>query len=100
VVPAPSCIGDLSRQAMVFGILSSNAFRSSHLPYFLSPSCLTSKFPEVVNVYYSGGSLDDAFSKEICGGPHVEHTGTIGKFVILKEKAVSAGVRRIRADVK
>lgn len=58
------------------------------------------KYPDVVKVYYSGVSEDDAFSKEICGGPHVEHTGEIGKFVILKEKAVSAGVRRIRADVE
>ena len=37
------------------------------------------------------------FSREICGGPHVEHTGTLGKFKITKEEAVSAGVRRIKA---
>lgn len=36
-------------------------------------------------------------SKEICGGPHVEHTGELGKFKIVKEQAVAAGVRRIRA---
>lgn len=39
------------------------------------------------------------YSKEICGGPHVEHTGVIGKFKILKEEASSAGVRRIKAVV-
>jgi len=37
------------------------------------------------------------FSREICGGPHVEHTGTMGKFRITKEEAVSAGIRRIKA---
>lgn len=37
------------------------------------------------------------FSREICGGPHVEHTGVLGKFRIIKEEAVSAGVRRIKA---
>ena len=37
------------------------------------------------------------FSKEICGGPHVENTGTLGKFTIQKEEASSAGVRRIKA---
>lgn len=38
-----------------------------------------------------------AFSREICGGPHVEHTGGMGKFRIVKEEAVSQGVRRIKA---
>ncbi len=37
------------------------------------------------------------FSKEVCGGPHVEHTGELGKFKITKEEAVSSGVRRIKA---
>jgi alanyl-tRNA synthetase len=40
------------------------------------------------------------FSREVCGGPHVEHTGLIGKFKITKEEAVSAGVRRIKAIVE
>lgn len=39
----------------------------------------------------------DGFSKEICGGPHVERTGELGRFRIAKEQAVGAGVRRIRA---
>ncbi len=57
------------------------------------------KYPAVVKVYYAGRSLEKAFSKEICGGPHVISTGEVGKFTIGKEKAVSAGVRRVRADV-
>ena len=41
----------------------------------------------------------DGFSKEICGGPHVAKTGDLGGFKIVKEEAVSAGVRRIKATV-
>lgn len=56
------------------------------------------KYPSVVKVYTVGP--DPApFSRELCGGPHVTHTGTIGKFKILKEEAVSSGIRRIRAVV-
>jgi len=40
------------------------------------------------------------FSKEICGGPHVARTSLIGKFKIIKEEGVSAGVRRIKAVVE
>mgnify|MGYP001619483154 FL=1 len=57
------------------------------------------KYPDIVHVYFAGNTLDDAFSKEFCGGPHVTHTGEIGTFKIIKEEACSAGVRRIRAVV-
>ncbi len=58
------------------------------------------KYPDVVSVYtVHDQNSDDVFSKEFCGGPHVTHTSEIGKFVILKEEASSAGVRRIRATV-
>ena len=50
------------------------------------------KYESMVKVYTIGD-----FSKEVCGGPHVEHTGVLGKFVIQKEQSSSAGVRRIRA---
>jgi len=55
------------------------------------------KYESVVKVFTIGSSTTDFFSKEVCGGPHVEKTGTLGKFTIQKEQSSSAGVRRIRA---
>jgi len=51
-----------------------------------------SKYGDKVKVYTIGD-----FSKEICGGPHVERTGNMGHFKIKKEEACSSGVRRIKA---
>ncbi|MBX3012788.1 MAG: alanine--tRNA ligase [Caldilineaceae bacterium] len=50
------------------------------------------RYGEQVKVYTIGD-----FSKEICGGPHVEQTGELGHFQIIKEEAVGTGIRRIRA---
>ena len=55
------------------------------------------KYEAQVKVYTIGNSPKDFFSKEVCGGPHTQRTGTLGKFVIQKEQSSSAGVRRIRA---
>jgi alanyl-tRNA synthetase len=55
------------------------------------------KYEERVKVYTIGDSSTGVFSKEVCGGPHVERTGLLGKFTIQKEQSSSAGVRRIRA---
>jgi len=57
------------------------------------------KYPEKVKVYYIGDSIESAYNKEFCGGPHVSRTGEIGHFKILKEEASSAGIRRIRAAI-
>ena len=54
------------------------------------------KYGEMVKVY-SIGEKGDYFSREFCGGPHVKNTSELGKFKILKEEAVSAGIRRIKA---
>ncbi|MCQ2612168.1 MAG: alanine--tRNA ligase [Treponemataceae bacterium] len=59
----------------------------------------TNKYGEDVKVY-TIGTKDDWFSKEVCGGPHVERTGLIGHFKITKEQSSSAGVRRIRAVIE
>jgi len=59
-----------------------------------------SKYGEKVKVYSIGDpstGSGQAFSKEICGGPHAERTGILGKFKITKEESSSAGVRRIKA---
>lgn len=58
------------------------------------------KYGDTVSVYtvYDPKS-GEIISREFCGGPHVEHTGTIGKFKIQKEEASSAGVRRIKAAI-
>lgn len=55
------------------------------------------KYGDEVSVYYVGENLESAFSKEFCGGPHVTQTGELGVFKIVKEEAVAAGVRRIKA---
>jgi alanyl-tRNA synthetase len=50
------------------------------------------KYGERISVYLVGD-----FSIEICGGPHVKNTKELGKFEIIKEEAVAAGIRRVRA---
>ena len=58
----------------------------------------SNKYGEDVKVY-TIGTKDKWFSKEVCGGPHVQHTAQIGDFKIEKEQSSSAGVRRIRATI-
>jgi alanyl-tRNA synthetase len=59
------------------------------------------KYGEEVRVVAVGGeqeeNLNEAFSKEFCGGTHVGRTGSIDGFKITKEESISAGVRRITA---
>ena len=59
------------------------------------------KYPEVVSVYTIGSQKNKGwFSKEICTGPHVNNTSDIGKFKIIKEESVAAGIRRIKGIVE
>jgi alanyl-tRNA synthetase len=53
------------------------------------------RYDEVVKMY----SIGD-YSREVCGGPHVEHTAVLGRFRILKEQSSSRGVRRIKAVIE
>ena len=59
------------------------------------------RYGDTVKVYTVGDADGERYSREICGGPHVEHTGVLGedgkKFKIQKEESSSAGVRRIKA---
>lgn len=57
------------------------------------------KYPEKLKVY-TIGDFNNPISREVCGGPHVEHTGVIGHFRIKKEESSSAGVRRIKAMIE
>lgn len=65
------------------------ALKSGALAFFKE------KYLEQVKVY----SIGD-FSKEICGGPHIERTSKLGEFKIIKEKSSGSNVRRIRAVLK
>lgn len=60
------------------------------------------RYPDIVSVYTVVDPSEPRgfFSKEICTGPHVRNTKDIGKFKILKEESVSAGVRRIKSVVE
>lgn len=53
------------------------------------------KYKDRVSVYTIGD-----FSVEICGGPHVEHTGELGHFKIMKEESAASGIRRIKAHLE
>lgn len=55
------------------------------------------KYGEQISIYFIGDSLELAYSKEFCGGPHVKNTSELGVFKIQKEEASSQGVRRIKA---
>ncbi len=55
------------------------------------------KYPDIVKVYSMVGADGVVYSRELCGGPHVETSKDMGKFKIVKEESSSAGVRRIKA---
>jgi alanyl-tRNA synthetase len=67
------------------------------------------RYGDVVKIYTVGDPDGENYSREICGGPHVTHTGALAesgeatktnepkRFRVLKEEASSAGVRRIKA---
>lgn len=56
------------------------------------------KYPDIVSVYMIE-TPDEVVSREFCGGPHVGNTRDIGHVTLLKEEAVAAGVRRIKATL-
>lgn len=52
------------------------------------------KYPDMVSVYTIGGKKD-FFSKEFCGGPHVESLAELAKIKIVKQESLGAGTRRV-----
>jgi len=61
----------------------------------------TQKYEEMVKVYtITDPKTGEKVSTEICGGPHIARTSELGLFKIKKEQASSAGIRRIKAELK
>ncbi|QQS61268.1 MAG: alanine--tRNA ligase [Candidatus Moraniibacteriota bacterium] len=59
------------------------------------------KYPNRVSVYSVESDDGTIYSRELCGGPHVESTNAIsGKFAIIKEQSSGAGIRRVKAVLK
>ena len=57
------------------------------------------KYGERVTVYTVQDAAGQAFSREFCGGPHVENTRDIGKFEFVKQKSVGQGVKRLEFTI-
>lgn len=55
------------------------------------------KYPDVVKVYTFRDQYGKTWTRELCGGPHVERTGGMGVFKLKKEESSGRGVRRIKA---
>lgn len=58
------------------------------------------QYPDTVSVYCIGGDLDSAFSKELCGGPHVNNTGEIGHVTMVKQEKIGEGLVRMYLKLK
>jgi alanyl-tRNA synthetase len=52
------------------------------------------RYGDPVKVYKIGD-----YSMEVCGGPHVQHTSSMGRFRIIKAESIGQGLQRIRADL-
>jgi alanyl-tRNA synthetase len=79
------------------------AFSSMSLPEAINSGAMhffAEKYGQEVKVYTIGNPDGIWFSKEICGGPHVTHTGEIGGVKIIKQEKIGSGIIRLYAVVK
>ncbi len=71
-----------------------NAIKEGAMHFFAE------KYGDEVKVYTIGNSGEVWFSKEVCGGPHVTHTGEIGGVKIIKQEKIGSGILRVYAALK
>jgi alanyl-tRNA synthetase len=79
------------------------SYEEKNLDFALKEGALAffgEKYGEKVKVYTIGDSNGEWFSKEVCGGPHVSHTGEIGSVKIKKQEKIGAGLMRIYAAIE
>ncbi|OGC47974.1 hypothetical protein A3A69_01365 [candidate division WWE3 bacterium RIFCSPLOWO2_01_FULL_37_15] len=53
------------------------------------------KYGDVVRVYFIGDTIESAFSREFCGGPHVKNTGELAPVQIYKQESIGKGIMRV-----
>mgnify|MGYP003681935025 CR=1 FL=1 len=58
------------------------------------------KYDQKVRVYTVGDPKGEWFSKEVCGGPHITHTGELGRVRIFKQDKIGSGLMRLYAKVE
>lgn len=80
---------------VAFKVVSlSNAIKEGAMHFFAE------KYGDEVKVYTVGDPGGIWFSKEVCGGPHVTHTGEIGGVKIIKQEKIGSGILRVYAALK